>query len=38
MNVFKLQRKFPQFRQEDILALSNNFAYDPFAWAFAEEY
>jgi len=26
MNVFKLQRKYPQFKQEDILALSNNFA------------
>lgn len=27
MNVLKLQRKYPQFKQEDILALSNNFAY-----------
>ena len=27
MNALKLQRKFPQFRQEDILALTNNFAY-----------
>lgn len=25
MNTLKLQRKFPQFRQEDILALTNNF-------------
>jgi plastin-1 len=27
MNALKLQRKFPQFRQEDILALTNKFGY-----------
>jgi len=28
MNALKLQRKFPQFRQEDILDLTNRFKYD----------